>query len=141
MRRPATAEQGNFAVVELVTVAGLILLPTVALTALLPIWIERQSLARLAAQETARTVALADNAAAGLHRADELTDELAANHGADPHDDLAVEIDGEHRRGGEITATATITVPALPVPFVSTPTFTLAHSHTERIDDYRSYAP
>jgi hypothetical protein len=140
MSPPRRSEQGGFAAAEFVVFSGLIFLPLVILTAMLPTWIERQSLARQAAREAARTVALADDLAVGADRATVLTDELAANHNTSP-DELTVDIDGNHRRGGEITATATVAVPSLPVPYVPTPRFTLTHTHAEQVDDYRNYDP
>lgn len=139
-RRWLAGEQG-FAPVEFVLFTGLILLPTLILVASLPGWWERQSLARLAAQEAARSVVVASDWDAGVAHAAALVEQLARNHGVDPAD-LAVTLDGRLERGGAVTATATVRIPAMAVPFITaTPGFTWRSSHTEAVDAYRSLDP
>lgn len=136
-RRRLVGEQG-FAPVEFVLFTGVILLPTLILVASLPTWWERQSLARLAAQEAARSVVVAADWDTGAAHAAALVDQLAANHGVDPAD-LTVTLDGRLARGAAVTATASIRVPAMAVPLLtSTPAFTLTTAHTEAVDAYRT---
>lgn len=139
-RRRLAVEEG-FAPVEFVLFTGLILLPTLILVASLPTWWERQSLARLAAQEAARSVVVAADWDTGAAHAAALTDQLARNHGVDPAD-LTVTLDGRLEWGGTVTAAAAVRIPAMAVPFVAaTPAFTWTTSHTEAVDAFRDLTP
>lgn len=139
MSRDARHPEAGFAPVELVLWAGLIVLPTLILVASLPTWWERQSLARLAAQEAARTVALADDWDHGVAGAVQVVAELATNHQV-PASDLAITgLAGSLDRGASVSATVTVAVPAMTVPFIiEVPGFTLTATHTELVDPYRS---
>lgn len=133
------AEQG-LAAVELALFTAVILIPLLILLFSLPTWWERQSLGRLTAQETARTLVLADSWDQGVARGHALAAQLAVNHGVDPAD-VQVVFAGSLERGGAVRATATVAVPALMVPLLtSVPSFTLTFSHTEAVDLYRSLA-
>ncbi len=138
---PRWRDDAGFAPVELVLWTGFILLPTLILVASLPTWWERHSLARLAAQEVARTVALDNDWGAGATRAQQVMTELAANHQV-PADDLAItELAGGLERGASVSATVTVAVPAMAVPFlVELPAFTVTASHRELVDVYRSFS-
>jgi len=132
-------DEAGLAPVELVLWTGLILLPTLILVASLPTWWERQSLARLAAQEAARSVALADDWDAGTARAQQVVAELAANHQVPASDVTVTELAGSLERDATVTATVTVAVPAMSVPFlVRLPAFTVTTTHAERVDAYRS---
>lgn len=133
------ADERGIVVMELVLTICLWLFPVTILVASLPTWIERQSLGRLAAQEAAREVVLADSWAAGASRAAAVTAQLAANHDIDPADvDLA--LGGALSRGATVTATVTVEVPALTVPFLAeAPGFSLSFTAAEAVDQYRSF--
>ena len=134
-------DQGGLAAAELVVFTGLILLPVLILVASLPLWWERQSLGRLAAQEAARAVVLADTFDHGVALGQATVAQLAANHGVDPAD-VSVSFAGALERGGTVTATATVAVPALVVPYITAvPSFQLSFAHTEYVDLYRSFPP
>lgn len=135
-------ERGSYAPLELALTTVLILFPTAILVVSLPTWVERQSLARLAAQEAARAVVLADTASAGTTAGQAIVAQMAVNHDVDP-DDLAVTFTGALERGGSVTATVTIRVPALAVPLLTDgpgPGFTLTSDHTEAVDTYRAFS-
>lgn len=140
MRRRHDDETGAGMIVELI--GGIILLVPVAVAiASMPTWAERQSLGRLAAQEAARTAAVADSWPAAASRAAQVADELAANHGINPTD-LTVSLDGNLERHGTVTATATITIPALTMPLLATtPQVDWSYTHTEQADHYRTRPP
>lgn len=139
-RRPrgrGPAEDGSVPI-EFALGVGLLLLPVAVLVLTFPTWAERQSLARLAAQEAARTVVLAADPATGHQAGTALAYRIAANHGA-ADAITAITYAGAPVRGGSITATVTVTIPlpGLP-PFDLLPTPTWTTSHTEPIDPYRS---
>lgn len=138
LRVDLDSERG-LAAVELALFTGLILFPVLILVASLPTWWERQSLARLAAQEAARAVALAGTWDDGAARGHALVDQMAVNHGVDPSH-LSLQLGGALERGGEVTAAVTVTVPTMVVPFiVEVPSFQLTSTHTEAVDLYRSF--
>lgn len=133
-----SGRQGGAATVELVVSVAVLLLPAVVLVGLLPTWVERQAAARVAAREAARTVAVAAGWQDGLAAARRIVDEVAANYGVDP-DQVGLQVDGSLARGGTVTATVTVPVPALTVPAVGTVVGgTLTVTHAERVDDYRT---
>ena len=136
---PRWTDEAGFAPAELVLWTGLILLPTLILLASLPTWWERQSLARLAAHEAARTMVLADDWDDGAARAQQVVAQLAANHQV-PASNLAITgLDGSLDRGAAVSASVTVAVPAMTVPFlVELPAFTRTVTHTELVDAYRS---
>jgi len=131
------AEDGSVPI-EFALGIGLLLLPVAVGVLTFPTWVERQSLARLAAQEAARTVVLAADPAAGYQAGTALAQRIAANHGA-PDAITAVTYDGAPIRRGSITATVTVAIPlpGLP-PFDLLPALAWTTSHTEPIDPYRS---
>lgn len=135
----ADRQEGN-ALVELILFVGLILLPTLMLVTSLPTWWERQSLGRLAAQEAARTVALADSWEQGVPAAQAIVAQLASNHDVDPAD-LSVAFGGALRRGQAVSATVTIAVPSTTIPLLtSLPAFHLTSTHREQVDHYRTFS-
>lgn len=118
--------------------AGMLVLPVALMVLTFPTWVERQSMARLAAREAARTVVVADTFAEGAAAAEAVARQVAANHGLSP-DDLALSLSGELRRGGSVTASVAVRVPAVTIPgmaHVGAVTWTTAH--TESVDRYRS---
>jgi hypothetical protein len=132
-------DERGFAGLELAVTVGLWLFPMAILAASLPTWVERQSLGRLAAQEAAREVVLAGSWDAGTAAGEQMVGQLALNHDISP-DDLDVTFGGSLTRGDSVTATVTVSVPALTIPFIaSMPAFTLTSVHTEAVDRYRSF--
>jgi hypothetical protein len=115
------------------------LLPMAILVVSLPTWVERQSLARLAAQEAAREVALADDWAGGVAEGQAIVDQLAANHDVPP-DDVSVSFSGSLSRGAEVSAAVTVLIPAISIPLITdVPAFSYTSTHSELVDRYRSF--
>lgn len=124
--------------IELALGAGMLVLPVALMVLTFPTWAERQSMARLAAREAARTVVLAETLAHGTAAGEAVARQVAANHGLPPGD-LAVSFSGDLRRGGAVTATVAVRVPAVTIPgFAHVGAFTWTTTHTESVDQYRS---
>jgi hypothetical protein len=120
---------------------GLLMFPLVMLVSALPRWVETRSMAELAAQEAARSVVLASDQGIGETVGLARAREIAHNHGFGSSD-IAVSFSGILDWGQEITATVTVDTPILDVPGIGT--FAAADvvaSHTERVDDFRSFPP
>ena len=121
--------------------------PTVMALSQLPLWIDANSTADLAAQEAARAVVISDTYSAGLAHGAAVAEQLGANHGLSP-DELSVGFSltgggegGGFARGSTVTATVTVSVPGILVPgvgYVGGP-FTVTRASSERVDDYRSF--
>lgn len=137
--RPSSQGESGFVVVEWVAAVGFLLFPTVLLVLSFPSWVERQGMARVAAQEAARAVVLSNNTGAGAEAGRELVDEIARNHGVDPAT-TAVSYEGSARRGGRVTATVAVELPALTLPGLgSLGSVTWSAHHTEFVDRYRGF--
>ncbi len=131
------SERGAVAV-ELPAAIGLLLLPLALLVITIPTWPERQTVARSAASEAARTAVLASSWEEGIDAGADVVALAAQNYGLDQAD-LTVSWEGAFGRGESITATVTVRMPALVVPGLTTvDPWTWSASHTERVDDYRS---
>lgn len=131
-------ERGDLSAAEFAVTVGFWLLPLAVLVMLLPTWVERQSLARLAAQEAARELAAADSWAAGETTARAVVAEIAANHDVDPAD-VTLTPGGTLARGATVTADITIRIPAIALPILPTgPDFTYTVQHAEAVSPYRS---
>jgi hypothetical protein len=122
--------------IEFALGVGVLVLPVALLVLTLPGWVERQMVARLAAQQAARLVVLEGEAdVAAVAR---LVDGIAANHGV-PAGDVAVEVAPSPAPGAVVTAAVTVRVPVAVVPgFGPAGGFTLRAAHSVRVDDYRS---
>lgn len=140
---------------ELALGAGLLLLPIAILSLSFPTWVERLSMAEVAAQEAARAVVLGSDVAAGQAAAGSLLATTAANHDV-PADDVSIcwsvhpvtepppaDCTGlvSLPRGSAVTAHVTVTLPALSFPGLGTRVDAVSRTvvHTERIDRYRSF--
>ena len=132
------AERGS-APIELALGVGLLVLPVALAVVTFPTWVERQSMARLAAQEAARTVVLASDGTAGVAAAAALVGQIAVNHGL-PASDVALAVDGTLTRGGAVTAAVTVAFPAAVFPgFGTVGAVSWTVRHTEQVDAYRSF--
>lgn len=139
-RRLVAWERGAVPV-EFALGAGLLVLPIAALVTVFPTWSERQSMARVAAQEAARTVVLADDWTEGTGAGGALATQIAVNHGL-AAGDLAVVFAGALDRGGAVTTTVTVPIPGITIPGIGEAGgFSWSVTHTERVDDYRSFEP
>lgn len=137
MTRLHRGDRGS-AVIEWPLTIALLLLPVGLMVLTFPTWTERQTVARSAAQESARIVVLADSFEEGVADAREAVTQTAINFGVDPST-VHVTFAGDWGRGGSITATVTVTMPAVQLPGLgNVGSWTWSASHTERVDDYRS---
>lgn len=146
-------QEDGFTAIEWALGLGLVVLPLIiAVMSIAPI-LDRLSTARTMAQEAARAMVLADDWAAGELAADSVARRVAGNHGigdgewcAAPGDAECVAVDitgttpGVLERGGEVYVTARVPASAVTIPFIGEfAGITLSGTHTERIDDYRSF--
>ncbi len=139
VRQGRNRDEAGSVVIEWILGICLLLLPMAGLLSL-PAWVERQNMARLGAQEAARAVALADDTAAGTAEGSTLVDEIARNHGIDPST-VSVSYTGSTSRGGSVSATVSVQLPALNLPGLgSLGSVTWSTSHTEQVDQYRGFS-
>jgi len=138
--RRGRGERG-FIAAEWALAVGLLLIPAGLLVVSFPRWSERQNMASVAAAEASRTVAVATDTDAGIADARNLVAEIARNHGVDPAA-VTVSFTGTTTRGGTVTATVSVDLPALSVPPVgSVGSFRWSTSHSEAVDQYRGFTP
>ena len=135
--RRATGDRGA-AAVELPLAVGLLLLPISMVVMLVPQWPERQTVASAAAKDAATIYANASDPATGAAQAQTSVAQAAANYGLPPGA-LTVLLGGEWCRACTVTASVTVDIPAIHVPFAGTVgSFTWTATSSARIDDYRS---
>ncbi len=154
--RDGAQDEDGFVAIEFVLATGVLVVPTIILVLSLPMWIERVSLARVAAQEAARAVVLSSDATRGGQVGAALVAQTARNHDVEVTDvSVCYSVhDFGHGaplgctglsalpRGAGITAAVTIRLPMLRLPFLprelgALPPYTARH--TERVDLYRSF--
>ena len=145
-RRGVRRERGSVSL-ELVFAVGFLLIPAAALLAQFPGWVGTTHAAQAAATEAARMVVLADDMAGGVAAARQSAREVVANHGLDTADLLGVAVAaspaGDLQRGQVVTVTVTVRGNPIRVPglgSIGNP-FDAVGSATERVDDYRGFAP
>lgn len=149
-----TSDDG-YVPIELALGAGLLVLPVAILALSFPTWVERRSMAEVAAQEAARVVVLAPDATAGVLAGEELVARVAGNHDV-PATDVSVcwsvhaadapppgpctGLDALPR-GAAVSAHVTVAMPALSFPGLGTHLDAFEHTvvHTEHVDRYRSF--
>lgn len=125
------------AAIELVASVGLLLLPVVMLVAALPTWSERRHVAIVAARE-ASVVAAQGYPRDVSHEAELIAESIASAHGVAP-EDIRVDVRTDLQRGGSVTATVTVRMPAMEIPGIGrVGAWSWSTTHTRRIDDYRS---
>ena len=131
--RPPRGDRG-FVAIEYALALGLILVPVALLVITLPSWPERQTVARVAAEEGARTAVLTGDLAAG----EAVARQAVANQGLDPAD-VDITWSGSQARGGQLTAAVTVRMPVLRLPaIVTVGAWDWTARHTEPVDLYRS---
>lgn len=137
-RRPFVTDDGAVPI-EFALATGLLLIPVAALILVFPNWAERQSMARVAAQEAARAVALDGDWERGTASGTALARQTATNHGLDPGE-VTVSFAGSLERGADVTATVTVSIPAVVIPGIGDAgSFDWTVSHSELVDPYRSF--
>ncbi len=135
--RRATAGERGAVPIELALGVGLLLLPTAVLVLSLPGWVERQSMAGLAAEEAARALVLAGSTGGAAVRARAVVREVAANHGLDQDEVTDVAVTGSFARGGTVRVTVSVSIPLVRLgeePLA----FTWNVTRAEQVDLYRS---
>ncbi|MEQ8438047.1 MAG: hypothetical protein RIB65_11185 [Ilumatobacter fluminis] len=126
------------AAIELPLAVGLLLMPIAVIVMLVPQWPERQTVARSAAKEAATLYANAPSRSVGIELAQQSVAQAAANHGLAPAA-LTVALSNDWCRACTVTASVTVDIPAVAVPFAGTVgAFSYTTSSSARIDDYRS---
>lgn len=146
-RRDADRVERGSVSLELIFAVGFLLIPATALLAQMPTWVGTNQAAQTAATEAARLVVLADDMTTGVAAATQTASDIIVNHGLDPTDllDLTVTATppGDLQRGQVVTVTVTVRGSPIHVPglgSVGNP-FDAVGSATERVDDYRGFAP
>lgn len=135
--RRATAGERGAVPIELALGVGLLLLPTAVLVLSLPGWVERQSMAGLAAEEAARALVVQGTPEGAPARAQAIVDEVAANHGVEEDEVTDVAVTGSFARGGTVRVTVGVAIPL--VRLGEEPLgFTWNVTRAEQVDLYRS---
>lgn len=141
--RPARCQPGGapgehgFVTLEFVLGLALLVLPVALIVLTMPTWFARQDVARLAAQEAARTAAVTESASHGTAMARE----IAANNGLDPQRQMTVAFDpsSSYAPGGVVIADVTVRMPVTVIPGIgSLGAFSWTASYREAVDTYRS---
>jgi hypothetical protein len=126
------------AVIETPVAIVLLLVPMALLVITLPTWPERQTVARAAASQTARTAVLADTWEEAMAAGQDTVRRTATNYGLNPGD-FVLRWSGSLIRGGAVTARVTVHMPALTIPGLGRiGSWSWTASHTETVDRYRS---
>lgn len=130
----------GFAAIELSAGVALLVLPVALLVLALPQWSTRQGVARLAARDAARVVALAGWCDRSAARA--AVDRIAVDADLAPGA-LGLTLDCEPSeplpRGGVVTARVTIAMPVLDVPILGrAAAWSWSAPHREPVDPYGS---
>ena len=140
-RRRRTGGEDGYVAAELALGVGLLVFPVAMLVLTLPTWSERQSAARSIAREAARTVAVAGICDAGVAR--DVGATMSENLGvAGNQVDVALDCaPGQRlRRGGEVTASVTVAMPAVDIPGIgAVGAWSWTTEHREPVDQYRSF--
>lgn len=131
-------ERGS-AGLEFMLVVGLIMLPMMVLITAIS-WPSRINAASAAAYEAARVVVAAPDPAAAEDTGRSRALEVIANHGFDT-DDVTVSFNlTDPGRGDVVTASVTITLPALEFPmFGAWESIRTTRSSSQRVGDYRGF--
>lgn len=131
-------EQGN-ATLEFTLGVALLAAPMVMAVAMLPLWLERQAVAALAAREAARAFVLEMDGAAAARAARQVAERIAEDHRIPPGE-LSLRLSGRLGRGAPVSVRAGARVPVLTLPGVGrVGGFTIWAEHREVVDPYRSW--
>lgn len=141
MIRRRGRDEGGYVAAELALGIGLLVFPVAMLVLTLPTWSERQSSARAIAREAARTVAIGGECDTGAARRVAAT--MASNTGLRGGAiDVSLDCpDGQRLpRGGEVTASVTVSMPAVDIPGIAeVGAWSWTARHSEPVDQYRSF--
>jgi hypothetical protein len=135
------SSEAGFVAAELAIGIGLLIVPVALVVLTLPTWSERQTTARAIAREAARIVAVAGTC--DRDRATETGATMATNLGLSSGDvevDLDCSSGDRLPRGGTVTASVTVAIPAVDLPGVgAVGAWSWTARHREPVDQYRSY--
>ncbi len=121
--------------IEFLFAVGVLLFPIVIFVLTIAPVVERRTVAGRAAAEAARAYAVAPTESEALAAAAAIIDQIDANYGFD----FTYSVVGDFDRGGLVTATVTVSLPAIVFPGVGeAPGITYSATHQENIDLYRS---
>lgn len=135
-----SSERGT-AAIETPLALVLLMVPVALMVITIPAWPERQTVARAAATQAARTAVLAHSWDEATAAGEDAVARSGANYGL-PAGDLTVEWEGSSMlvRGGTVTARVTVRMPALVVPGLGRiGAWSWTASHSELVDRYRSF--
>ena len=135
-RRLVHRNEKGFVTIEFVLGAALLLLPVTLLVLILPTWSERQSVARVASREAARSYVIGQNLEQARQVAFQVTDNAKIK-----QESVTVELTGDPKqRGGTVRASVTVKVPVSAIPLLGAngDAFSLTSTHSEVVDLYRS---
>lgn len=134
----ARGQRGS-ASLEFIIFMGVAVLPMMGLVSVTS-WPERMNASRAAAYEAAKAVVTAADPAAGEDVGRSRALEVLANHGFSTADVDVVYSLADPKRGDGVTATVTISLPALTFPGVgSWESVRHAESNTQRVADFRGF--
>lgn len=131
-------ELGN-ATLEFTLGVALLVAPMVMAVAMLPLWLERQAVAALAAREAARAYVLQSDDTTAAQAARQVAERIADDHRV-PAGELSLRLSGRLARGAPVSARAGARVPVLTLPGIGrVGGFTIWAEHREVVDPYRSW--
>jgi hypothetical protein len=133
-----TPREQGFVVVELVAGLAVLVLPVALLVLALPVWSDRQDVARVIAREVGRSMAHDGRCLPAVAR--RLGATIAANLGVRGRD-VAVTLDcpagSDLPRGGRVTAAVTVREPGLRIPGIgAVGAWAFTARHSEPVDRY-----
>ena len=121
--------------IEFLFAVGVLLFPIAVFVLTIAPVVERRNVAGRAAAEAARAYAVAPSESEALAAAAGIVDQIDGNYSFD----LTLSLVGDFDRGGLVTATVAVTLPAIVFPGVGdAPGINYTASHQENIDLYRS---
>lgn len=127
------------ATLELSLGTAVLVLPMVLLVAMLPLWLERESVTSLAAREAARAFVLAAEPAQAVQQAQDVARRIAQEHGIAAAD-FTLRVSGALEWGATATVSASVRMPVLTLPVLgAVGGFTITREHREIVDPYRGW--
>lgn len=134
-----SGREDGTATLELSLGLAVLVLPLLMAVAMLPQWLQRESVTAMAAREAARAFVLAGETGQAFREADAVARRIAAQHGIEARD-FSVQVSGRLARGAAATVTARVRVPLMRVPLLGRfGGFTITRRHQEIVDPYRSW--
>lgn len=134
--RPRAGADAGFVSLELVLGLAVLVLPIALIVLTLPTWLARQNVARLAAEQAARTAVVTLSMDQGRRAAEAVAQDAGV---APPDLQVGFEPGSSVARGGQVVAAVTVRTPAAQIPLLGgVGSFSLTARFAERVDLYRS---